>query len=62
MRVYLDGLLVIDAWYDGYKEVSNRVLAIGSGRHHIQVDYYERTGDASIRLWWYRESPSVGPQ
>jgi uncharacterized protein YraI len=62
IRVYLDGLLVIGAWYDGYKEVNNRVLAIGSGRHNIQVDYYERTGDASIRLWWYRESPYVGPQ
>jgi len=62
IRVYLDGLVVIDAWYDGYKEVNNRVLAIGSGRHHVQVDYYERTGDASIRLWWYRETPLVGPQ
>jgi hypothetical protein len=54
IRVYLDGLLVINQWRDGYKEVS--------GQHTIVVEYYERTGNASIQLWWYRDSAYVGPQ
>jgi hypothetical protein len=62
IRLYIDGLLVLNQWYDGYKEVSNRVVGIGPGRHTIVVEYYERTGNASIQVWWYRDSAYVGPQ
>jgi hypothetical protein len=62
IRIYLDGLLVIDQWRDGYKETNNRVIGIGSGRHTIVVEYYERTGNASIEVWWYRDSAYTGPQ
>jgi uncharacterized protein YraI len=62
IRLYLDGLLVINQWRDGYKEVSNRVIGVGQGQHTIVVEYYERTGNASIQLWWYRDSAYVGPQ
>jgi hypothetical protein len=62
IRLYLDGLLVLDQWRDGYKEMSNRVLGVGPGQHTVIVEYYERTGNASIRVWWYRDSAYVGPQ
>jgi hypothetical protein len=62
IRLYLDGLLVLDQWRDGYKEVRNRVLGVGPGEHTVIVEYYERTGNASIRVWWYRDSAYVGPQ
>lgn len=62
VRVYLDGLLVIDAWRDGYKEVSNRYLGVGDGNHTVTVEYYDRTGLAIMKLWWVRESAYTGPQ
>ena len=62
VRVYLDGLLVIDRWVDGYKEAGNRVIGVGSGLHTVTVEYYERTGNASIRLWWFKEAGVVVPQ
>jgi hypothetical protein len=62
VRVWLDGLLVIDGWRDGYKELSNRFIGIGQGAHALRVEYYERSGLASIELWWYKESGYVGPR
>ena len=62
VRVYIDGLLLIDQWRDGYKEVSNRFTGVGAGDHQIMVEYYERTGLAQVKLWWYRESGSVSPR
>lgn len=56
VRVYLDGLLVLDHWRDGYKDVSNRVFSVGPGQHTVVIEYYERTGNASVRVWWYRDS------
>lgn len=54
VRVYIDGILVIDAWYDGYKQVSNTFYGIGRGQHEIRVEYYERFGGAALRVRWYR--------
>lgn len=62
IRLYLDGLLVLDYWRDGYKDVNNRVIGIGPGQHTIVVEYYERTGNASLQVWWYRDSAYTGPQ
>ena len=62
VRVYVDGLLVIDQWRDGYKEVSNRFVGIGSGDHTVTVEYYERTGTAQVQLWWYRDTGTVTPR
>jgi uncharacterized protein YraI len=62
IRLYLDGLLVLDQWRDGYKELSNRVIGVGPGQHTVTVEYYERTGNAQVEVWWYRDSAYVGPQ
>ena len=52
MRVYLDGIQIINEWYDhGAKTVSvDRVL--GAGHHWVVVEYYENAGDAVARLSW----------
>ncbi len=62
LRLYVDGLLVLDYWRDGYKDVTNRVIGIGAGQHTVEVQYYERSGNAMMKLWWYRDSAYVGPQ
>ena len=54
VRVYIDGIRVIDAWSDGYKEPSNRFLRLGRGDHEIVAEFYERGGTAFNRVWWYR--------
>lgn len=52
MRLYVDGVLVIDAWQDGTaRQVSGTVNLIG-GQHDITVTYYERVDTAQIRVWW----------
>lgn len=62
VRIYLDGLLVLDAWRDGYKEISNRYLGVGDGVRTVMVEYYDRTGPAVMKLWWVRESAYTGPR
>jgi hypothetical protein len=54
VRVYIDGLRVIDAWSDGYKEPSNTFRQLGGGTHQITIEYYERGGTAFNRVWWWR--------
>lgn len=60
VRVYIDGIRVIDAWSDGYKERSNRFYGIGAGRHEVRVEFYERFGGAALRVWWSRINTSGG--
>jgi hypothetical protein len=54
VRLYIDNILVLDSWWDGYKEPTNNFRRIGGGPHTIRVEYYERTGSAFIRVWWTR--------
>lgn len=51
-RIYIDNILVVDAWSDGPKERSNRFNSIGVGYHNVRVEYYEQTGNAYVRAWW----------
>jgi len=60
VRVYIDGIRVLDAWFDGYKEPSNRFLNLGRGDHEIVVEFYERGGTAFNRVWWYRDGAGSG--
>jgi uncharacterized protein YraI len=61
-RLYIDNILVIDAWSDGPKERSNRFNSIGVGYHNIRVEYYEQTGNAYVRAWWtLAGSPAPAP-
>jgi uncharacterized protein YraI len=60
VRLYIDGLRVIDAWGDGYKEPSNQFRRLGAGNHQITIEYYERGGGALNRVWWWRTGGSGG--
>ena len=59
VRVYVDGTLVLYGWQDGYQELRSGVYSIGQGQHRVRADYYERTGDAIMRLRWYRDQPNL---
>ena len=56
VRLYLNDTLVIDQWMDGATDVSNRFLGVGADEHTITVEFYERTGNAALQIWWYREA------
>lgn len=55
VRVYLNDHLVLDRWRDGYAELSNRFIGLGDGEHTVRIEYYDRTGNASLKVWWYRD-------
>lgn len=48
MRFYLDGKLVHDAWYNQPAFPRSFEMDIPSGLHKIQVEYYEKSGLASV--------------
>jgi len=60
VRVYLNGLRVIDQWRDGYNNVTNRFVGVGRGTHSVVVEFYERTGRAELQVWWYFAPPETG--
>jgi uncharacterized protein YraI len=60
VRVYIDGIRVIDAWSDGFKQPSNQFKQLGAGNHQITIEYYERGGTAFNRVWWWRVTGNSG--
>lgn len=52
-RLWLDGKLLIDEWNDKDHITYTGKISMKAGRKYdIQVDFYEATGDASVRLEW----------
>ncbi len=54
VRVWVDGQLIIDHWYDQIATLHEQTLDVSNGWHSIRMDYYENIGDATAMLWWVR--------
>ena len=54
MRLFVDGNLVIDAWYDGSQRSVSGNIWLPTGNHNVRVEYYERAGVSVISLGWER--------
>ncbi len=52
VRFYLDGELLIDAWYDQAATAHTAARTLNAGMHTMRLEYYEATEDALIRLNW----------
>lgn len=52
IRVYVDGRLIIDQWYDHPVQTFTADTNLSAGHHEIVVEYYERGGYAVARLSW----------
>lgn len=50
MRVWLDGALVIDGWFDHSSTTFTATRNLGAGLHAFHVEYYERTGTALVSV------------
>ncbi len=66
VRVYVDGAMVIDAWYDQPATTHTGFKSLNAGTHQIRVEYYEDLEYASIQVWWVRGNvppppPPPGP-
>ncbi|WP_404361155.1 PA14 domain-containing protein [Methylotuvimicrobium sp. KM1] len=52
VRIFIDGKLILDHWQDAagteYRTVVNQI----AGRHLIEVEYFEATGNASLLVNW----------
>jgi hypothetical protein len=54
VRLWVDGKLIINAWYDHSVHEVIADYAMTRGTHDVRVEYYERGGDARIHVWWER--------
>lgn len=61
VRVWVDGELVIDAWYDHSPRSFSGDRWLAAGDHQIRVEYYERAGTAEIEVRWDNAPPSPSP-
>jgi hypothetical protein len=60
VRLYVDGRRVVDSWRPmrGYRSAT---LDLAQGVHSVQVEFFERSGVAVIRLWVRQTGRSVVP-
>jgi LysM repeat protein len=52
VRVYVDGVLIIDGWRDGPYRSYNADRTLSAGDHTVEVQYYDRIQVARICFWW----------
>jgi len=55
VRLWIDDALLIDSWQDGKSRPIQAERQIGSGKHQVRVEYYERGGNAEIEVTWQRK-------
>jgi chitodextrinase len=55
MKIYIDGVLVLNRWYDQPPYEYTIPLTLSQGNHLIVVDYYERTGGSEAMVWWVKQ-------
>jgi hypothetical protein len=61
VRLFVDGGLLIDAWYD--QKLPNTHVGekyLSAGQHTVVVEYYEHGDKASAHAWWKKEDGYSG--
>jgi hypothetical protein len=61
IRVWVDGALILDAWWDQGPTTYRASRTLSAGEHEVRVEYYERTGGASARLSWQLAASTTCP-
>jgi hypothetical protein len=60
VRLYVDDVLLVDAWRDKSATTYHATRTLGAGTHRIRVEYYENGWDAVARLSW-TAAAAAGP-
>jgi len=55
VRLYVDGILVIDDWNVHPATEKNGEIALSAGSHTVQVRFFEEAGTASIEVYWAKK-------
>ncbi len=50
VRVWVDGALLIDGWWDHPPQTFTATRYANAGNHSVHVEYYERTGGAQVQV------------
>jgi len=48
IRLYVDGELFVDSWFDRSFTSQSYALTLDAGSHHLAVEYYDRAGEAGV--------------
>ncbi len=51
VRVWLDGILIIDQWKDQAPTHHSADRQLSAGSHNLRVDYYQNQGGAQVKFW-----------
>lgn len=55
VRIYVDGHLILDAWYkQKLPNTHQGDITLSQGQHTVVVEYFEEGGEASVHIWWNR--------
>jgi len=61
VRVWVDGVLVIDKWYPQSRTTHSGSTYVSAGTHQVKVEYFERTGVAVCMVSWAGGGTSTPP-
>lgn len=56
VRLFVDGNLIINEWRDGSRREVTSEQRLAAGNHTLRVEYFDRTAEALIQVWWERVS------
>ena len=59
VRLYVDGLPIIDQWHTTGSVTYNTSLALSGGNHLLRLEYYDNVEQALIHLWWEPDDGSA---
>ena len=51
VRVWIDGVKIIDEWHDSAPTMYTADRQLSAGNHTMQIDYYQNTGAAQVTFW-----------
>jgi hypothetical protein len=54
VRLYLDGIKILDNWSPGYHEVTNNFFGLSAGNHRVTVEYFDNDWTALVSAQWWR--------
>lgn len=55
-RLWVDGILLIDQWYESPAMSHSATIYLPQGQHAIHMEYFNVGGPAIARLGWYQEA------
>jgi hypothetical protein len=61
VRVYVDGVLLVDYWTTHGASPSDRSKIMTAGTHRIKVEYFDGGGWAVLQSWWVKKTTTITP-